>query len=224
MQNSYTIIIPVFNEIKHINHLINELKFYNKKGHEIIIVDDGSNDGSYEALLKQSFITLFRFNKNKGKGEALKKGISESKNEKVILFDADFELHPKDIRKLMVLDFQNGIKCVFGNRFNISKPKSYWDFGNIFFTKLFNFVNKSSINDVLCCAKSFFKQDLALEKLKSKKFDIDVEILSQLISKNDNIISVDIEYNRRGKTEGKKLKTIDGFYIFLKILSQWKVD
>ena len=156
MQSSYTIIIPVFNEIKHINHLLNELRSYYKKGHEIIIIDDGSDDGSYEALLKQSFITLFRFNTNRGKGEAIKKGISESKNEKIILFDADFELHPKDIRKLMVLDFQNGINVFFGNRFNISKPKFYWDFGNIFFTKLFNFIHKSSINDALCCAKSFY--------------------------------------------------------------------
>ena len=222
LKNPYSIIIPVFNEARNIHELINELKLYNNEGHEIIIVDDGSNDGSYEALQEQEFIMLYRFERNKGKGEAIKKGIIESNNEKLILFDADFELHPKDISKLMILDYQKGINCVFGNRYNISEPKSYWDIGNIIFTKLFNWVNQSNLDDVLCCAKSFFKLVIVLEKLKSKKFDIDVEILSQLISNNSKITTVDIDYRRRGKIEGKKLKTIDGFRIFLKILTQWK--
>ena len=222
MKNTYSIIIPIFNELAHLQKLINELKPYYKKGHEIIIIDDGSNDGSYEFLLQNKTIKLYRFNTNKGKGNAIKKGIIESNNEKIILYDADFELHPKDITKLMILNREKGIESVFGNRFNTSNSNLFWDLGNILITKFFNLVNGSNLDDALCCAKSFYKSDITLEEIRSKKFDIDVEILSQLICKGNNFRTVDIDYTRRGKTDGKKLKTFDGFYIVFKICTQFK--
>ena len=67
MSNNYSIIIPVYNELKQISQLLNYLKSYFKEGHELIIVDDGSNDGSDKILLKYDYIKLFRIEENKGK-------------------------------------------------------------------------------------------------------------------------------------------------------------
>ena len=219
LNNLYSIIIPVFNEVDHIPSLIKELKFFCKTGHEVIIIDDGSNDGSYKALLNQNFLNIFRFQKNKGKGEAIKKGIFESKNEKLILFDGDFELHPKEINKLMILDSTKNIKCVFGQRNNLKKPLSFWSLGNIIFSRIFSFINKVELKDALCCAKSFFKNDILLDDLKAKKFDIDVEITTMLITKNSSFKTVNINYRRRGRIDGKKLNIVDSLSILKRMLS-----
>ena len=209
MNNSYSIIIPIFNEIDHIPFLVKELKWFYDNGHEVIIIDDGSTDGSPDALSNQNFLKIFRFNENKGKGEALKKGMSKAKNEKLILFDGDFELHPREIKKLMILDSSKNIKCVFGKRDNLRKSLSFWNLGNFIFSKIFSFVNNVNLEDALCCAKSFFKSDIRVNDLKAKKFDIDVEISSMLLMKNQDFETVEIAYNRRGRTDGKKLNIIE---------------
>ena len=155
-----------------------------------------------------------------GKGIALKKGLLASKNEKILIFDGDFEIHPKEIRKLMILD-KKKVRCVFGNRFSINTRKLVWDYGNLFFTKLFNFLNQSNLVDSLCCAKSFFKSDLDINKLKSHGFDIDIEIASALVKKYKSIKSINLNYNRRNKVEGKKLTTIDGFSILYRLVKSF---
>ena len=91
----------------------------------------------------------------------------------------------------------------------------YW---KSFLTKIFNYINKSSITDSLCCAKSFYKDKLNIEKLVSKRFGIDVEIASQLMNTNKKIDEVILHYSRRNKHQGKKLKMLDGFYILKRIL------
>ena len=123
----------------------------------------------------------------------------------------------------MVLDTSKGINCAFGSRFKKINPlSSFWDAGNFFFTMLFNYVHKSSILDSLCCAKSFFKADIDIFALKANKFDIDVEITSDLVLASKKIYQVHLKYNRRKTTEGKKLKITDGFKILILILSKRK--
>ena len=104
LPNSYSIIIPIYNELEQIPQLLNNLKSYFKEGHELIIVDDGSNDGSDKILLKCDYIKLFRIEENKGKGTAIKIGLMNAIMKCIIIFDGDLELHPKYIRKLMVLN------------------------------------------------------------------------------------------------------------------------
>ena len=82
------------------------IKQYYELGHEIIIIDDGSNDGSSKLLSEVKFIKLLNFDDNRGKGEALKNGLLNARNECIIIFDGDLELHPNNIRKLMILDHQ----------------------------------------------------------------------------------------------------------------------
>ena len=128
-------------------------------------------------------------------------------------------MHPKEINKLMILDSTKNIKCVFGQRNNLKKPLSFWNLGNIIFSRIFSFINKVELKDALCCAKSFFKNDILLGDLKAKKFDIDVEITTMLIAKNSSFKTVKINYRRRGRIDGKKLNIMDSLIILKRMLS-----
>jgi len=215
----YSIIIPIHNEGKVLHKLLESLKHLLKKNHEIIIIDDGSTDNSAKILLKYPLIKTIKFSKNCGKGAALRVGLQQAKHNKIIIFDGDMELDPNDIDKLMILDEVNNVECVFGSRFDSIYPfSSIWNFGNYFFTLFFNIVNGSSLDDSLCCAKAFYKKDINQEKLKSKKFDIDVELASQLLKNKKSIISVKINYERRSTFDGKKLNVFNSLSIILRIL------
>ena len=134
---SYSIIIPIYNEFRTLKKLLKELKHYHILGHEIIIVDDGSNDRSVH-LLKNSFINLIRLKKNSGKGIAIRKGLIYSKNDKVIIYDGDLELETKDISKFFYLDREKRKFSIMGYRFkNLNPTKSSDEWGNFIFTVFF---------------------------------------------------------------------------------------
>ena len=214
---NYSIIIPVFNEYNYIPKLLFELKKYSLKN-EIIIVDDGSTDGTSELLIKSQYIRLITLKENQGKANAIKKGIESSRHEKIILFDGDLEIHPMELKKLMELNKAENILSIFGNRFYSVQPLyKFWYLGNLFFTKLFNYIFRTKLNDVLCCAKSFYRQNLNIEELSSNGFDIDIEIAAKL-SAQSNIYEVNLNYFRRSKNEGKKLNFFDSAIILNRII------
>ena len=219
MNSLYSIIIPIHNELKVLPELLNRLKHFSKSGHEVLIINDGSTDGTDKILNKCQHINRINIKTNIGKGGALKTGLNKALNEKIIIFDGDMELEPYDINLLMILSKENNIHCVFGSRFktriNIS---SLWDFGNFFFTWFFNKIHESNLSDALCCAKAFYKKDIKPENLVSSKFDIDVELASTLIKKVKNIRMVNINYRRRTMNEGKKLHIFDSWSIIKRIL------
>ena len=218
MPSYYSIIIPIHNEEKYIPTLLNELKPYSNNN-EIIIIDDGSNDLSNSILLRESHIKLIHFQNNKGKGSAIIEGIKNSKYDKILISDGDLELKTDELENLMILSRSKNINCVFGARFKKIDPfVSFWNFGNYFFTVLFNFIFKVDQKDALCCAKSFFKSDLNINEIKSKKFDIDVELAIKLIQKYKSVKIVQLTYRRRKINQGKKLSLIDGFLILRRIL------
>lgn len=219
MRKNYTIIIPIFNEKSNLPDLLDNLKIYNDLGHEILIVNDGSTDGSKEILSNCNFIQLLNLDKNSGKGFAIIKGLDLAKNNKIIIFDGDLELDPIEIKKLMILDKHKKINSVFANRFKNQKERSIWNIGNKFFTILFNLFNNSNIEDALCCAKAFYKSDISIESIKSKNFSIDIEITSKLIKQYPNANNIDLSYNRRTIAQGKKLRLSDGLSILFTIFS-----
>ena len=105
----YSIIIPIHNEVNYIPFLLDDLKVFNRKGHEIIIIDDGSNDGSTDILARSKFISLIILDKNKGKGYAIRRGLEASTNNKIVIYDGDMELDPLEIDKLMILNKSQSI-------------------------------------------------------------------------------------------------------------------
>lgn len=217
----YSIIIPIFNEVNTLKSLLNGLKDYSKEGHQILLIDDGSKDKSELILKKCNFIKVIYLKKNYGKGIAIRVGLFYSRYDKVIIFDGDLELKTSGIRKLMGLDRSNNINSILGTRFiKCGHMLSLNNFGNFLFTSFFNLLKQTNHKDVLCCAKSFFKSDIKLNKIKSLSFDIDIEITS-FLSKNNkgkNIKTIYFEYNRRTISQGKKLRTNDGWLIIKRIL------
>ena len=195
------------------------LKPYSNLGHELIIVNDGSQDSSEYLLSKYNYIKNITLKTNQGKGEAIKRGLIKANHNKIVIFDGDMELNPKSINQLMLLNKKKNIQCVLGSRFDFITPfQSKWDFGNYFFTWLFNLVHNTKIKDSLCCAKSFYKKDINPANLKSSKFDIDVELTSNLVKKIKIITPVIIKYKRRTKKQGKKLRIYDSISILKRIL------
>ena len=159
--NKYSIIIPLNNERRYIADLLNGLQFYIKEGHEIVIIDDGSTDGSKEILEKINQIRLINISINKGNGYAIQQGLKYAQNDKIILYDGDMELNPSEIKKLMILNKKDKIYFVMGYRFKSLNPfKSNFDFGNFMFTSFFNIIFSANHKDILCCAKAFYYSDL----------------------------------------------------------------
>ena len=223
--NKYSILIPIHNEIEIIPTLLQSLEPYVVKGHEIIIIDDGSNDGSSELLKADNKFNLISIAKNKGKGFAIRKGLEEAANNKIIIFDGDMELHTSDIAKLMFLDEENGIRAIMGYRYRSLNPfKSNFEWGNFMFTSFFNILFQTNHKDILCCAKAFYIDHIKIQDIKSRGFDIDVELSSVLtiVNKKSIIPQVLMKYNRRDVTQGKKLKVSDGWIILERVLMMIK--
>ena len=223
--NNYSILIPVHNEANNIPLLLESLNIYSDMGHEIIIIDDGSNDGSRNILKNSKIIKLLLLSKNRGKGYALKKGLANASYDRIVVYDGDMELNPSDILKLMILDKGKNIRYVMGYRYKSLSPfKSNLDWGNFMFTSFFNIIFKSQHKDILCCAKVFYKSDLKGYNIISNEFDIDIELASlyTIINRGKKIPQIFLSYNRRTIEEGKKLKISDGWGILSRIIKMTK--
>ena len=223
--DKYSILIPIHNEVNSIPILLDALKYYSNEGHEIIIIDDGSNDGSSDILENSKIINLVSLDRNEGKGYAIRQGLKKVMNDKVLIFDGDMEIDPSGISKLMILDTKNNINCVMGYRFKSLSPlKSNFDWGNFMFTSFFNIIFNKNHKDVLCCAKAFYLDMIKSHNLRSNGFDIDVELTSliSIIFNLKPIPQIAINYNRRTIQEGKKLKVSDGWSILSRIIKMIK--
>ena len=161
-----SIVIPVFNEINFLNKLFEQIEtYFNKENIEIIVVDDGSTDGSLNLLnelkKKNHFKFLFKLIKldiNSGKGKAIQTGLKNSQGEYILLQDADLELDIKDAKEMFdMISSNEDIQCIFGSRYLSGKLKK----NNYFFNNLigkinsliFNIFFSQSLSDVHCGLK-----------------------------------------------------------------------
>ena len=219
-----SIIIPCFNEkdtiIKIINKIILSLKNHNFRSYEILIVDDGSSDGTTE-IIKENFsiknnFKVFFHDKNLGKGAAIKTAKKNSSGDIIIIQDADLEYDPDDYDKLLNPIIDGNFKVVYGSRvlnrerykipgFN-SKVRI---FGNHFLTIISNFLNRQNLTDAHTCYKVFHKDLFDLITLEENDFAFCPEVTSKISNLGFKIHEVPISYNGRSYKEGKKIKTTD---------------
>ena len=219
-----SIIIPCFNEkdtlINIINKIILSLNNYNFESYEILIVDDGSSDGTTE-IIKENFsikdnFKIFFHDKNLGKGAAIKTAKNNLSGDIIIIQDADLEYDPDDYNKLLKPIIDGNFKVVYGSRvlnrerYKISGFNSKVRiFGNHFLTIISNLLNKQNLTDAHTCYKVFHKDLFDLIILEENDFAFCPEVTSKISNLGFKIHEVPISYNGRSYKEGKKIKTID---------------
>ena len=214
-----TIIIPVYNEIKTIEKLIKKILKIKIKN-QLIIVDDGSSDGT-ELILKKyknRIDRLITHKKNLGKGAAIKSGQKFVKGKYIGIQDADLEYDPRDLKKIVNEMDKKNLKVMYGSRvLKKNKFKNTQNFthivriwGNIFLTKASNFLNQQKLTDAHTCYKVFDSKVFKKIKLKEKGFSFCPEITTKISMMNISIEEFPINYIGRTYEQGKKITAFDG--------------
>ena len=212
-----SIIMPVYNEIATIEEIISRVM---ATGHieEIIIIDDGSSDGTRNFLTDyvtdKPEIKLIFHETNLGKGAAVRNGIKAAQAELVLIQDADLEYDPRDYDALMQPILEGKADVVYGSRFMGSPRRStmFWHMiANKLLTLMTNILFDSILTDMETCYKLFKREVIQSLVLRSNRFDIEPEITAKILKGKFRIFEVPISFNPREYDEGKKIGLKDAF-------------
>lgn len=213
-----TVVIPCFNEAKTIAQVIERVR-ETQLPCEIVIVDDGSTDGTREvlnSLRDQSDLKIVFHERNQGKGAALKTGFLQATGDVVVVQDADLEYDPRDLHHLLQPIVENVADVVYGSRFSGADRHvaPLWHLAaNQLITKLFSLRHGRKFSDVETCYKLFRRpliQQIA-PHLREQRFGIELEITAKLLRlQNVRFFERPISYMRRTFAEGKKIGWRDG--------------
>lgn len=216
MSKKLSILIPVYNEWRTISELLNKLTAL-KLEKEIIIVDDGSNDGTTEILssLAHPLIKVVRHPVNRGKGAAIRTGLAHCTGNMVIIQDADLEQDPEDIYQLVQPILKGGAEVVYGSRFLGQRPKmkrmTYW--ANRFLSALTSFLYGAKITDVETCYKVFKAELIQSLVLEGDGFEFEPEVTAKILRFGIRIHEVPIQedWYHGYNNNSKKVTWFDGF-------------
>jgi len=203
--------VPVFNERRTLATLLDQLsKTHLQIDSEVIVVDDGSTDGSDRIIRKHGWLRSIHHNRNMGKGAAIRSGIAISSGDFICILDADMEYSPRDLPNLVEPLMRGEAEAVFGSRF-LGRPinmsvKNY--IGNKILTKLTQIVYKAQITDVMTGYKIFLRRLSEKTPLDIASFGFEIEITARLFATNCRIVEVPISYCARKL--GKKITWGDG--------------
>ena len=220
-----SIIIPCYNEVKTIENIINKvkkIKLIENFKKEIVVVNDGSNDGTTNILNQIENIILINHQKNLGKGAAINNALKKCSGEIILIQDADLEYNPNDYNILLEPFNNTNIKVVYGSR-NLKKNSyAFFSFyiGGIILTKILNILYpKANLTDMHTCYKVFRKEIFNLIFLNSSGFEFCPEVTCKILKHNIKIYEVPISYYPRNILEGKKIKWKDGLIALVTILN-----
>jgi len=213
-----SIIIPVFNEEKTIEEILNRvIKVSLPMEKEIIVVNDASLDNTQKTLIelkKQFNFVLIEHKINQGKGAAIKNGLSVVSGDFVLIQDADLEYDPRDYPALLEPLIKGQADVVYGSRILRKNPHSseLYFLGGQFLTRFFNIIFKTHLTDINTGYKVFKKGILEKLDLKEKRFAFCEEVTSKAVKKGYKITERPINYSPRSFKEGKKIRWWkDGF-------------
>ena len=211
-----SVVIPVYNEVSTLEQVIRRVQKVPIR-HEIVLVDDGSEDGSrdlVDKLAEQPGIRAFKHERNRGKGAALKTGFDAATGDIVIIQDADLEYDPADYVKLIRPFAEQRADVVYGSRFLVGDYARvhlfYHYLGNRFLTLLSNLFTGLNLTDMETCYKAFRRGVLDQIDIKSKRFTVEPELTAKIAKLKLRIFEVPISYAGRDYSEGKKITWRDG--------------
>lgn len=220
-----SVIIPCFNEKEYIQELVDKVQNAPISNKEIIIIDDGSTDGTREILkneVEPRVAKVIYHEKNLGKGAALRNGFKEATGDIVIIQDADLEYNPNEYSKLIRPIVENKADVVYGSRFIGSHEHRvlwYWHtLGNRVLTILSNMLTNINLSDMETCYKVFTKDVIKKLHLRENRFGIEPEITAKIAKLKCRIYDVGISYSGRTYAQGKKIGWKDGVYAIYCIL------
>ena len=226
MTTTLSIIVPCYNESATLERVVDTLEHVSLPsgwGRELIVIDDGSRDGTAELLQKfeaEGRIRAFFHTQNEGKGAAVKTGLRAATGEYILIQDADAEYDPHDIPRLIEA-LKEG-DSVFGSRnlgTNNVPYNAVYFYGGLFVTKLFNFLFRTRFTDIASCYKLFPRRFVpALLASDHDDFVFDAVHLTLTLSRGGTIAEVPISYKARLRREGKKLNTLHAVKIVLALL------
>lgn len=213
-----SIIIPSYNEKNTIRELIAKVKdvLLDDVEKEIIVIDDGSNDGTRDILKTIPGIRYIFHEKNQGKGGALKTGFGNATGDIIIIQDADLEYDPEEYKKVLKPILEGRADVVYGSRFaggdahRVLYVHHYW--ANRFLTLLSNLFTGLNLTDMETCYKAFRREvvDNFKNKLVSGRFGIEPEITARVAQGKWRVYEVGISYYGRTYEDGKKINWKDG--------------
>jgi glycosyltransferase involved in cell wall biosynthesis len=213
-----SVVIPCFNERDTIEQVVNSVRNSPIQNIEIIVVDDGSTDGTIDVLKgKVAGLAdqIIYQPANRGKGAALRTGFAAATGEIILVQDADLEYSPSDYPALLQPIFSGSADVVFGSRFLGGRPHRvlyFWHMvGNRFLTLLSNMFTNLNLTDLESCYKAFRAPLVKNLDLREKGFGFEPEITAKLAKTHCRIYEVGISYSGRTYEEGKKVNWKDGF-------------
>lgn len=212
-----SIIIPCYNEINTLSELIERVKEAPVAEKQIVLVDDGSTDGTAELIrttLEKQVDKVVYHDQNKGKGAAIQSGLQWITGDAVIIQDADLEYDPNEYPKLMAPILDGKADVVYGSRFLGDGPHRvhlFWHYlGNKCLTILSNMFTNLNLSDMETCYKLFKSEIVRDVRIHEKGFGVEPELTAKIARQNCRIYEVGISYYGRSYTEGKKINWKDG--------------
>lgn len=213
-----SVVIPVYNECRTIEPLLDAVAASPVQEKEIIVVDDFSNDGTRELLpqLAAKYSRLVLHEKNQGKGAAIRTGLKESTGDVVIIQDADLEYDPNDYSRLLEPIAAGRADVVYGSRF-LDKtgfrhaPHRMNRLANRGLTVFSNLLSGFRLSDMETCYKMMRREIVAKITLEENRFGFEPEITAKLAKLKVRLLEIPIAYNGRRHDEGKKIGWKDGF-------------
>jgi glycosyltransferase involved in cell wall biosynthesis len=215
-----SVLMPVFNEHRTVETAIERVLAVSQslEGLELLVVDDGSTDGTRELLAKRAWpdaVRLLEHHRNRGKGAALRTGLTEATGDFCTVMDADLEYDPQNLPELLAPLLAGEADAVYGVRgFQAHSAFSFWYVvGNKAVTFAANVLYNAWLSDLMTCQK-VLKTDLFRRlRLRANGFAIEAEITARLLRAHALIFEVPITYRARRREEGKKLTAIDGLRV-----------
>jgi glycosyltransferase involved in cell wall biosynthesis len=211
-----SVVIPVYNELDTLEQIVSAVRAV-PVAKEIILVDDGSTDGSRDLLReleKQPDVRAFYHAQNQGKGAAIRTGVAAATRDIVVIQDADLEYDPQELPILMRPIEEGKADVVYGSRFAGGGPHRvlyFWHMvGNRFLTLLSNAFTNLNLTDMETCYKMFRREIIQAIRIEESRFGMEPEITAKIARTGCRIYEVGISYAGRTYEEGKKIGWRDG--------------